>query len=235
MVGLRSLWLSRPNSRHLTHNHVYLGPELLHQGDVLRLIPNVELPPSVARHVVEKAPTQLRTSLMLQVTTFIRGGKDAPLLARGRIYEMNELSDAAAQQLDDPSTNGGLVVGQNGELQPGPAGLPADVQAEDAAALSRLPPAFPAHRWRNLAPGRQIDLLVAHVAGRFYSPGRDIQDDDNLVNVISEKARRTGVIGETGVRAVGLLLGGMVSGARVPKITVSFESAACTLCVFAVC
>lgn len=206
---LRALYMSRPDSRYITYPHLYFGPELLHSGDVLRLIPNVELPPSVARHVVEKPPTSLRTCLVVLLDCFIRGGKDAPLLARGRIYEMNEIDESAAGVAQD------MLIAQRNSA------LPLDAQAEDAAALSRMPSAFPGHKWRNLAPGRLIDVLLSHVAGRFYSPPEDVQDDDALVNVIAEKARRTGVIGEEGTRAVGLLLGGMVSGARVPKITVS--------------
>lgn len=63
---------------------------------------------------------------------------------------------------------------------------------------------------------------MSDIAGRYYALGKDVQDDDNLVNVIAERARRTGVVGEVGIKAMGLMLGGLMSGTRVPKITVSF-------------
>lgn len=218
---LRSLYLARPTARHLIHSHIHFGPELLHSGDIVRLTASAELPPSVARHVTEKSAAQLKTTLVLQVSSFIRGGQDCPLLVRGRVYEMYELSDATHEDDDEGAAAAAAAAPLVSSASASDDGAPLEDSPADLAALTTMPLPFPAHRWRLLTPGREVDLLVEHIAGRYYPLPSEVMEDEKIVLAIVEKARRTGVMGEVGVKALGLLLGGMVSGARTPRISVS--------------
>lgn len=86
-----------------------------------------------------------------------------------------------------------------------------------------MPPPFPGHRWRCLTPGRSAfaDVPVAQIAGRYYPLEPSCHRDSGAVDDIVERARRTGIAGEDGIKPLALLLSGMASGTSVPKISVS--------------
>ncbi|SCV74397.1 BQ2448_6829 [Microbotryum intermedium] len=319
LSALRSMFMARPTTRFLSHAFVFYGPELIHVGDVVRLTSNVELPSSVEAQVIDHSPLQMPTSLVLHITKFARGGRDCPLLVRGKVYEMNEITLAADDGMpadyvsdddifgDDDATmdfenaintNNGkelpIQINGNDGLNMTAAGafssmllnghqnewarsngLDFDSSSEDdsssddettessdtktkankrlmaskalkAASTAnpvastkglsngigtgtltpntlhyrkKMPaPPFPAHRWRCLTPGREVDLLMTDLAGRYYPVSPSIYADDTLVNRIAESAARTGVVGEVGIAPLALLLGGLMSGDKVPRV-----------------
>lgn len=132
---------------------------------------------------------------------------------------MYEVSDGS-QEDEIVDVNGGRAVRAPSTTSTSTDGSNDDLPT-DLAALRRMPMAFPAHRWRLLTPGREVDLLVEHIAGRYYPLPMEMMEDEKGVLAVAERARRTGVMGEVGIKALGLLLGGMVSGARTPRISVS--------------
>lgn len=255
---LRSLYYSRPTTRHLSHSYIYNGPELLHVGDLVRLTTTVELPPEVAGEVLDISPLQLPTSLVLHVTGFLRGGEDCPTVVRGKVYEMNEvglsevIEDEVEEELvlldDEPEPKPATapapaepVEGEDGTAKPAAAAdaddapatpivpsatvptsdVPAPKPKRQPPPRVRLPRAFPAHRWRCLTPGREIDVLLEDVAGRYYPCGPELLSNDLLVDEIHENGLRMGVVGQAGIPAMGLLLSGLMSGTRIPRVIVS--------------
>lgn len=83
------------------------------------------------------------------------------------------------------------------------------------ASTRALPGCFPAHRWRCLTPEGDVGVPFGAVAGRYYPPAGELESG---VNAIVERVRRTGLLGEGGIKPLGLGLAGLVSMNQVPAI-----------------
>lgn len=217
-------------SRYLTHPFIHFGPEVIYPGDPLRLLPSVEsqLPASV--HSRRRAG--LPTSLVLRVTRFERAATAAsstpePLKVWGRVFEMYELRDPAQAALSygtakdraDEDEGPDLATSDSAWWSSGSSAF-SDPGADRRRARSRastraLPGAFPAHRWRCLTPEGDVGLAFGSVAGRYYPPASEL---DSGVNAIVERVRRTGLLGEGGIKPLGLGLAGLVSMNQVLQI-----------------
>lgn len=133
-------------------------------------------------------------------------------MVRGKVYEMNEVGKLDDDPSDDEDSSDDDGTGE--------------VVTDNVTISRKLPAPFPGHRWRCLTPGRSVDLFADQVAGRYFSLGKEAVDDDNVVNVVADRARRNGTQGEVGIKAMGLLLAGMVSGAKgMPRNSVRCVSA----------
>ncbi|KAM0749315.1 hypothetical protein T439DRAFT_47541 [Meredithblackwellia eburnea MCA 4105] len=178
------------SARYLTHSHIYFGPELLYPGDCVRLVPNVELPFYAKNQVSLPVKGSLPTSLIMKVTKFLRGGDKSPLLARGRLFELDELN---------------------------PDGTPAGKDELDSVKKAKyeefvkeMPPPFPGCQWRCIASS--VDVMFTDVAGRYY-PCRyskekmdDIAKEDDPMDTKTQLVRR------------GILLGGVTVRDWTPSI-----------------
>lgn len=149
-------------------------------GDCVRLLPTVDLPHFAKSLLSQSSKNSLPTSLVLRVYKLVRGGTGSPLLARGRLFELEEIADPSVQE---------------------PPVGPQDVTKD-------LPAPFPAHRWRSVSPS--VDVLASEIAGRYYPLPAEIRDRIETVNEIADQARTAGTVGEGGVGARSLLLAGLV-------------------------
>ncbi|KAI5475081.1 hypothetical protein MNV49_001957 [Pseudohyphozyma bogoriensis] len=211
-VAYLSLMASVGTARYLSHTWVAFGPEVLHLGDCVRLVPDVDLPHFASSALTPVENRMLRTSLVLRITKFIRGGKGCPLIVRGRLYEMNEsqkgedLNKLSNHVPDD--TEDRNAIGRVG------ADLPEN--------YAGLPPAWAACRWRCLTAS--VDLLAEQIAGRYEPfPGMSLKYQTKNV-ALGESALKTAKIEcgkavELGICTKKLLMAGLeLFGDRVPKI-----------------
>ncbi|KAL8276672.1 hypothetical protein RQP46_010940 [Phenoliferia psychrophenolica] len=192
---LQNLTPSSPTARFLSHSFIGYGPETFWLSDLVRLIPTVDLPLPIKSSLLLPSKSSLPTSLILRISKFVRGGSNAPLLARGRLFEMEECSDAT---------------------------LAADLKKKaaspnESSSKDDLPPPFPGHRWRTVAS--TVDVLASEIAGRYYPLSIEMRDRMESVNEVAEQARMAGTAGEGGVAARSLLLGGVVVREWTPRIT----------------
>lgn len=189
------------------HDWIACGPETYWPGDALRLVPTAEITANVLSNRVPHTPTTLPTTLVIVASKFYRGGDNCPLLVRGQIFEMVLLAPAEVV-VDEPAEEP-ILDGDSNIFVRFP--------------MSALPPPFPGHKWHRLtsAPMKDRDILLSDVAGRYWPLGGELRDEDEVEN-IALQAKKTGSTGEVGIKALGLLLGGLVSGGKVPKIEVRF-------------
>ncbi|KAK4046092.1 hypothetical protein OIV83_006372 [Microbotryomycetes sp. JL201] len=201
---IRALYVPRSNMRTMSYGYVFLGPELIHAGDFVRLASRVDLPAAVSELVTNKSPWTVHTSLILHVALFIKQvGRGSIPLVRGKIYEMVSCGIRSPESVHE------------GDSSAEDEGTPPLYKSGPS-----LPAAYPGHRMRCLTPGSNlfVDLSLDQIAGRYYPLAHSLQADLGLVDEIVERARMTGLAGESGSRPISLLLGGLVTGAGVPKI-----------------
>lgn len=196
-----------PAIRYLVHDWIACGPETYWPADALRLVPTAEITSNVLINRTPSTSTTLPTTLIIVPSQFYRGGDNCPLLVRGQIFEMVLLAPAEVvveEIVEDPI-------------------IDSDDNIFERFPISALPPPFPGHKWQRLtaAPLKDHDVLASDVAGRYYPLGGELQDEDEVENIAAQ-AKKSGTTGEVGIKALGLLLAGLVSGGKVPKIEVRF-------------
>lgn len=215
-------------SRFLTHPFIHFGPEVVYPGDPLRLSPTFDQ--NLPAGVHARRPPKLPTTLVIRATRFERAATLAtspaePLKVWGRVFEMYELRDPAQAALAygtakvevEEETGPDLPTSDSGFFSSGSsAGSDADRHpARSRASTQTLPPPFPAHRWRCLTPVEDVTVPFSAVVGRYYPPAPDVEAG---VNAIVERVRRTGLVGEGGIKPLALGLSGLVSMGQVPEV-----------------
>lgn len=210
-----------PRSRYLTYSHILYGPELIHVGDFVRLVPGTDLGPTIDRSGFDPDRKLLSTSLILQIEVIYRGGAGSPLMARGPIYEMVELPDPR-----DPSTT--APVTSSGGLPP-----PGEISS---SVLKTMPRPFPHHKWRCISTrGGEVDVLFQDIAGRYYALNRKVCENPEVLDTVLKKAdqqveKKTdlsewaigkGGVGLNGYDALRLTLAGLCGESRTTRILVS--------------
>lgn len=169
----------------------------------------------------------------MRVTRFARPAVEAdsgaapPLVVIGRVFEMYELKDTAdtllalgpgskADRDDDDGAD--MATSDSGWDSTGSSAY-SDINANppprSRTSTTQLPAPLSSHRWRCLTPTEDVQVPLAAVAGRYYPPTTSVETE---VNGIAEKVRRTGLVGEGGIRPLSLGLSGLVSGGKVPRI-----------------
>ncbi|KAK4700792.1 hypothetical protein P7C70_g5451, partial [Phenoliferia sp. Uapishka_3] len=182
---LSNLVASTASARYLSHSYIFYGPETLWVGDLVRLLPNVDLPFFAKQNLSTPGKGSLPTSLCLRVYKFVRGGQGNELVARGRLFELEEVREGSPEVMEKEGKGG---------------------KGEDVT--SALPPPFPAHRWRSIS--NSVDIVASEIAGRYYPLTAEVRESVETVNEIADQARVGGTVGEVGLGARSLLLAGLV-------------------------
>ncbi|GAA5998978.1 uncharacterized protein JCM10292_003229 [Rhodotorula paludigena] len=217
-TSLSALQPMRAAARYLTLSHVILGPELIHAGDYVRLNPGCDLDASVAADRSPLRDEMLPTTLVMRIGTIYRGLSGSPLIARGLVFELKPIA---------PTDNS----------------LDISLMALPQAVSSSMPAPFPLHKWRLLTPSTSSASLASletevlfhqAVAGRYFPAtlpsvidgpvasvervNKYLEDAADGKGILGDGSGSKGGLGEEGIKALGLLLGGMSAGDKTARI-----------------